>query len=215
MTTLSTGVQFWVAEEYGPTINFTTNSHTANCELVVSGSDIAPGDLVEVKSNKWGRLDNRVFRAATGSDVDTVVLEGANTVDTVRFPGTNTGTVRKIIEMVQITKPKTVNTSGGDQQFTDITALDDDEAKQAPTTRSARTTTIEVFDDPTQAYYAVLVAADESKTPRAMELRFTDGSRTVANCYLSISRIPNIQANAALTSTITASYAAEPVRYAA
>ena len=110
MTTLSTGVQFWVAEEYGPAINFTTNSHAANCELDVSGSDIAPGDLVEVKSNKWGRLDNRVFRAATGSDVDTVVLEGANTVDTVRFPGTNTGTVRKIIEMVQITKPKTVNT---------------------------------------------------------------------------------------------------------
>ena len=88
-------------------------------------------------------------------------------------------------------------------------------SRQVPTTRGAVNVTLEVYDDPTQAYFPDVIAADESRTPYGLYMIFANGSKTLANAYWSISRVPNIATNEAMTASISLSFAAEPVRYAA
>jgi hypothetical protein len=47
-----------------------------------------------------------------------------------------------------------------------------------------------------------------------MLLAFPNGSKTVANAYWSLMRVPTMAQNEALMTQISLSYAAEPVRYA-
>jgi hypothetical protein len=53
---------------------------------------------------------------------------------------------------------KNISTSGGEMQFADVTALDDVVARQIPTIRSAVNMTVDVFDDPTLAWYTDFIS---------------------------------------------------------
>lgn len=212
--TLSTGVSVYVAKTYAAPLNFTAASNAASCALTVSGSTIVAGDFVEVTSG-WGRLDKRIVRAGVGSGATSLILEGIDTSDTSKYPtGTGVGSVRKITAWTEITQIKSVSTSGGDQQYADITAINDVVSRQMPTTRGAVNMSLEVFDDPSQSYFADVIAADDSRTPYGLRMRFANGSNTLANAYWSLMRVPNIATNEAMTTNISLSFAAEPVRYA-
>lgn len=213
--TLSTGVSVYVAKTYAAPLSFTAASNAASCALTVSGSTIVAGDFVEVTSG-WGRLDKRIVRAGVGSGATSLILEGIDTSDTSKYPtGTGLGSVRKITAWTEITQIKTVSTSGGDQQYADITAINDVVSRQMPTTRGAVNMSLEVYDDPSQSYFADVIAADDSRTPYGLRMRFANGSNTLANAYWSLMRVPNIATNEAMTTNISLSFAAEPVRYAA
>lgn len=211
--TLSTGVQVRVAKTYAAAAPFTTISNAAEAVVTVSNS-LTTGDYIEVTSG-WGRLDKRIVRvksAVAGS----FVLEGLNTADTSKFPaGTGGGSFRKVTAWTDVTQIKSISTSGGDQQFADVTAINDVVSRQIPTTRSAVNVTLEVYDDPTQSYFPDVIAADDSRTPYGLYMLFANGSVTVANAYWSMSRVPNIATNEAMTASISLSFAAEPVRYTA
>lgn len=210
--TLSTGVQVQVAKTYAPAVSFTNISNAAEAVITVSNT-LATGDYVEVTSG-WGMLDKRIVRvkAATASSF---TLEGMDTTS-AKFPaGTGGGSFRKITAWTEITQVKSLSTSGGDQNFADVTAINDVVAKQMPTNRSAVSMTLEVYDDPSQAYFADVLKADDSRTPYGLFMVFANGSKTLANAYWSMSRVPNIATNEAMTATISLSYAAEPMRYAA
>ena len=210
--TLSTGVQIQVAKTYAAAVPFTTISSASEAVVTVANT-LANGDYVEVSSG-WGLIDKRIFRvkAVSGSSF---TLEGANTTGT-KFPaGTGAGSFRKVTAWTEITQVKSISTSGGEQQFADVTAINDVVSRQVPTTRGAVNVTLEVYDDPTQAYFPDVIAADESRTPYGLYMIFANGSKTLANAYWSISRVPNIATNEAMTASISLSFAAEPVRYAA
>lgn len=216
--TLSTGVSVFVAKTYATKLDFSAASNSAvggNCALTVVGSTIVAGDFVEVTSG-WGRLNQRVVRAGAGTSATSLVLEGVDTSDTTKYPAlTGVGSVRKVLTWSEITQLKTISTSGGEQQYADITAINDVVARQMPTTRGAVSVSLEVFDDPTLPYFADVIAADDSRTPYGLRMRFANGSVTVANAYWSLTRVPNIATNEAMTTNISVSFAAEPLRYAA
>jgi hypothetical protein len=213
--TLSTGATISVAKTYGPVVTVTAATNAAECVLTTGAAhSIAVGDYVEVRSG-WGLLDQRVVRAKTGTTGSTLVLEGVNTTDVVKYPaGAGIGSVRRITAWTQITQVRSISASGGEQQYADITSLVDVVTRQAPTVRGAINMTAEVFDDPTLDWYADVGLADDSRTPFGMLMSFPNNSKLVANAYWSLMRVPMIAQNEALMTQITLSYAAEPLRYA-
>lgn len=212
--TLTTGSTLSVAKTYAAPLNFTAASNAANCALTVVGSTIVAGDYVEVNSG-WGLLDKRLVRAGAGTSATSIVLEGIDTTDTTKYPaGAGVGSVRKVSAWSQITQVRSISASGGQQQYADVTSIVDVVTRQIPTVRGAVEMTVDVFDDPSLAWYADVIKADEARTPYGMILAFPNGSKTVANAYWSLMRVPTMAQNEALMTQISLSYAAEPVRYA-
>lgn len=159
--TLSTGATLSVAKTYAAPLSFTVISNATNAVCTVVGSTIVAGDYVEVSSG-WGLLDKRVVRAYTGSSATSLILEGVDTSNTSKYPvGTGIGSVRKVTAWSQLSQVKGVPQLA--QNFADITAIDDVVERQIPTTKTAvSTSTAEVFDDPTLAWYTDVSAADET-----------------------------------------------------
>jgi len=213
--TLSTGASLSVAKTYAASIDVTAASNASACVLTTgSAHGIFVGDYVEVLSG-WGLLDQRVVRADTGTTGSTLVLEGIDTSDVVKYPiGAGVGSVRQITAWTQITQVRSISASGGEQQYADITSLVDVVTRQAPTVRGAINMTADVFDDPTLAWYADVGVADEARAPFGLLMNFPNGSKLVANAYWSLMRVPTIAQNEALMTQLSLSYAAEPVRYA-
>jgi hypothetical protein len=213
--TLSTGSSVAVAKTYTVSASFTAATNAAQCQLTTAAAhSLAVGDYIEVKSG-WGLLDQRLVRCATGTTGSTIVLEGVNTTDTNKYPsGTGAGSFRKVSAWTTLSQVKSMSASGGEQQYADITSLQDVVIRQMPTVRGAVNMTIDCFDDPALAWYADVTVADESRTPFGLLLSFPNGSKLVANSYWSLLRVPTMAQNEALMTQISLSYAAEPVRYA-
>lgn len=212
--TLTTGSTLSVAKTYAASLNFTTATNASPCALTVVGSTIVAGDYVEVNSG-WGLLDKRLVRAGAGTSATSIVLEGIDTTDTTKYPaGAGVGSVRKVSTWTQITQVRSISASGGQQQYADVTSIVDVVTRQIPTVRGAVEMTVDVFDDPTLAWYADVMKADDARAPYGMILAFPNGSKTVANAYWSLMRVPTMAQNEALMTQISLSYAAEPVRYA-
>lgn len=212
--TLSTGVALAIAKTYGSSVNITAITNAAEAVATLSvGHSVVVGDYLEVNSG-WGLLDKRVVRVKTVATND-VTFEGIDTSDTIKYPaGTGTGTIRRITAWSALSQVKAISASGGEMQFADVTALDDVVAKQIPTIRSAVSMNIDVFDDPTLTWYADVSKASDARAPYGLRMSFPNGSKMVANAYWSLQRVPSVNQNEAMTSQITLSYAAEPVRYA-
>lgn len=214
--TLSTGVTLNVAKTYAASVSVTVASNASQCTMTTaSAHTITPGDYVEVSSG-WGLLDQRVVRAASGTTGSTLILEEIDTSNTTKYPsGAGIGSVRKITEWSQITQIKALSASGGEMSFADVTSIADVVTRQIPTVRGAISMSVDIFDDPTLAWYADVLEADESRTPYGLMMAFPNGSKLVANAYWSLMRVPTMSQNEALMTQISLSYAAEPVRYAA
>lgn len=216
--TLSTGATVSVAKTYVPAYNVAGTTVTqitnANPAVASATNTLATGDYVLI-SSAWGLLDQRVVRvsAATGS---TFTLEGIDTTDTTKYPGGATGgagTFKKITAWSALSQIKGVSASGGAQQFADITSITDTVKRQIPTIKDAVNMTIDVFDDPTLAWYADVLVADTARSPYGLLMTFPNGSKLVANAYWSLMKVPTMATNEALMTKIDLSYAAEPVRY--
>lgn len=212
--TLTTGTVVAIASTYGASVNMTaiTNATEAVATLA-AGHSVVVGDYLEVTSG-WGRLDKRIVRAKTVATND-ITFEGINTSSTTTYPtGTGTGSIRRITAWTNMSQVQGSSTSGGDLQFTDITAIDDVVQKQAPTIRSAVNVTLTVFDDPSLSWYTAVAAADDARIPYGLRFSFPNGSKLVANAYWNLQRTPSFATNDSLKSQVGLTFAADPVRYA-
>lgn len=212
--TLSTGAVIAIAKTYASSSNMTALSNATEAVATLqAGHGVVVGDYLEVTSG-WGQLDKRIVRAKTVATND-VTFEGINTSSTTNYPpGTGTGSIRRITAWSNLSQVKSISVSGGDQNYADITAIDDVVAKQVPTTRGAVAVTIDAYDDPSLAWYADVSVAADAKSPFGLRISFPNSSKLVANAYWSLQRTPAISINEALMSQINLTYAAEPVRYA-
>lgn len=213
--TIATGTSVSIAKTYGSSVNMTAISNAAEAVATLgAGHSVVVGDYLEITSG-WDLLDKRVVRVKTVATND-VTLEGVNTVSTSKFPaGTGVGTIRRITAWSQLSQLKDMSASGGDQQYADITSISDRTTKQVPTVRSAVNMNITVFDDPTLAWYADVTAASDASVPYGLLMAFPNGSKLAANAYWSLQKVPGIAKNEALTSQISMTYAADPIRYSA
>lgn len=212
--TLATGTIAAIAKTYGTVVNMTAISNAAEAVATLgAGHGVVVGDYLEVTSG-WGKLDGRIVRVKTVA-VNDITFEAINTVATTVYPsGTGTGSIRRITAWSNLSQLKDLSSSGGDQQYADVTAIDDVVERKMPTIRSAVTMDINVYDDPALAWYGDVTTASDSSSPYALRLSFPNGSKLVANAYWSLMKVPQVTKNEALGTKISLSYAADPVRYA-
>jgi len=216
--TLSTGVSVQIAKTYAAAKPVTAASNSApgaNCVLTLDNatSAIAVGKFVEVSSG-WGLLDKRLARVSVSTGT-AITLEGIDTSNTSKYPAlAGVGSVREVTAWTGLSQIKGLSASGGDMQYANITAIDDVVAKQVPTIRNAVSMNIDCYDDPSLPWYADVAAASDARSPYGLLMAFPNGSKLIANAYWSLQRVPSVTINEAMTSQISLSYAAEPVRYA-
>lgn len=212
--TLSTGATVAVAKTYSAshTMSAITNAAEAVATLA-GGHGTSEADYLEITSG-WDHLDKKIVRVKT-VNVNDVTLEDIDTTSTTKFPtGTGVGSVRIITAWSQLSQVKAVSASGGAQNYADVSTISDTVDKQIPTTRSAVTMTLDVYDDPTLAWYADVSAADAARTPYGLLMTFPNSSVLVANAYWGLMKVPTMANKEALMTQISLSYAAEPTRYA-
>ena len=219
--TLATGSTISCAKQYGAAITITavTNSVAAGSAAtttMTSGSahSLVSGDVLEITSG-WGRLNQRLARCTTGTTGSTIVLEGIDTYDTSKFPaGAGIGSVRKITAWSALSQIKSISSGGGDQQYAPATALDDVVERQIPTKKSAVTTDLEIYDDPSLPWYSDVKVASDSVKPYGLMIAPPNGSKTFGNAYWSLSDTPNIAMDEVMTVKLSLSYVSVPTRYA-
>ena len=216
--TLSTGATLDVAKTYVPALNAAgtniTQISNANPAVATATNTLAIGDYIMINS-AWGLIDQRVVRVSAANGT-TFTLEGVDTSDTVKYAGGPTGgagVFRKITAWSPLSQVKSVSASGGSQNFASVTTITDQVERQIPTTKAAVSMTVDVYDDPTLAWYADVTAADNARAPYGLRMSFPNGSKLVANAYWSLMKVPTMANNEALMTQITLSYAAEPMRY--
>lgn len=211
---LPNGSTISIVSAYGTVKNMTaiTNA-TEAVGTLEAAHGVAANDLVEITSG-WSKLSGRIARAKAVATND-VTFEEINTSSSARFPaGSGGGTVREISGWTQIAQVLETASSGGEQQFTNYSFLEDDTERQIPTNKSPRSFTITIADDPSLAAYPLLTAADEDRLPRAIQVQLPNGSKLYWNCYVTFNKIPTLTKNEVMACTVTLSMVADPTRYA-
>lgn len=215
---IADGTQLSLASAYGTANNTTATSNAASAVFSQSvGHGLVVGDFVEITS-AWPGIDGRIARVSVVSTND-ITLEGINTSDVNKYPaGTGTGSLRKITTWTALPQITAVATEGGEQQYFDYQFLDQLQQRRVPTSKAPLVLNLTMADDPGLAAVAVLKAAQDAGTPRALRMVFRGGSgatppRTVLNGYVAFGTLPNIALGQANQRSIAIALYADPTEY--
>lgn len=192
------------------TITAISNASPAVASSVAHG--YTNGDFLVVASG-WPRVNERIIRVSN-SVADAFSLEGIDATDPTRYPaGAGAGSARKVTAWTPITQILEFTTSGGDQQFTNFSYLEEDFERQLPTITSAQSITIGIADDPTQPGYIALKAASDVRAMRALRLTLPDGSILLYNGIVSLNETPTLTKGQVMQVRATFSLQSKPTRY--
>lgn len=211
--TLAVGTTVAIASTYAASSNMTAITNAAEAvATLAAGHGVVAGDFLEITSG-WSLLDGRVVRAKTVSTND-VTLELVNTTSTTNFPaGSGTGTVRRITAWTQLSQlTSEIQSSGGDQEFADVTTLQDRTKRQIPTRRSPVELTMPTYFDNSLGWVTTVRTAADTATATAVRMIYPNGSRTVGNAYWSMSDVPQIN-DSTLRATVSLTFSALPITY--
>lgn len=210
---LPDGSTIALATTYGSdiTVSAITNANPGVATATAHG--LSDGDLVVFESG-WGRLNGKVIRVDSPS-TNAFNLEGLDTSSTTLYPASSgAGTVNEITAWTQITQILEFTTSGGDQQFTNFSFLEEDYERQLPTITSAQSLTLGLADDPSLAGYIALKAASDARATRALKLTLPDGSIILYNGVVSFNETPSLNKGQVMQVRATFSLQGRPTRYA-
>lgn len=212
--TLAVGTTVAIASAYGvsKTMSAVSNANPAVATLEASHG-VATGEYIEVTSG-WARLNGRVVRAGTVATNDVPLLD-VDSSSTTRYPASSgTGSVREVSTWTTIGQiTRAISVSGGEQQFADITTLEDVIDKQIPTRRSTVQVRLPLFFDPSLSFVTYVRSAADTATATAVRFSFPNGAVIVGNAYWSWQEIPTIE-DETLRGGIDLSFLAVPSIYA-
>jgi hypothetical protein len=201
-----------IATVLASTKPITTLSNGAPGAVGSVGHGYSNSDALLLASG-WQKLDNRVFQVA-GQTTDAYNLSGTDTTDTTKYPaGSGVGTTRKITTWQQISQILGFSTSGGDQQFTNFSYLEDDFERQLPTVTSAQSLQLDIADDASLAGYVALKAASESKANSVMRLILPGGSLIYYVGIVSLNETPTVTKGSVMAVRASFSLQSRPTRY--
>jgi hypothetical protein len=211
--TLAVGTKAYIASTYGSSKTMSALSNATSAVATLESSHgVIVGDFVEISSG-WGEADDRIAKATVVSTND-VTLGNIDTSSTTNFPvGTGTGSVREITawtEVTQITPDYVVQ--GGEQEYADISTLDQRLRKRLPTRRGAIGVELETYFDPTLSWWSTVKSAADGATPVAVKFVYPNGTVIVANAYWSLQEVPTVGDNT-LRAKINIDFCATPTTY--
>lgn len=174
-------------------ISAITKANPAVCTY--TGADIVVnGDFIIVTAAGMSQVNDRVFRVANvNTATNAFDLEGEDSTlyDTFVATGSSFQTITfgASANMVQ-----TINVSGGEPEFADVTTIHDFVRKRAPTVLSPLSFAMDNLFDLTDPFYVEGNKAYKAKKTRAIRLRFGTGYKMVLTGYVSASGVPTGQA---------------------
>ncbi len=212
--TLANRTAFYIAKTYAAAVAMTALTNDAEAvATLAAGHSVVAGDYLEVASG-WGRLNNRIVRAKAVATND-VTLEGFDATSVANFPaGDGIGSIRRITDWDRLSQVFDISSSGGEQQYEDATDFDNEVEVRIPTLRSAIAQSLQVYDDPSLAWYPTVAAVSDAVAPCGFRMELPSGSKLVANAYWSLQKEPVVQKNKVLAAKIDLSYVAPSMRYA-
>ncbi len=174
-------------------ITITNISKAATGVVAYTGAtDPANGDYITLTSNGMAEVGDRVFRiASVNATANTFELEGEDTTDYQTFVS---GSFQVITFGASMTTAQTINVSGGETEYADVTTIHDMVKKRVPTIVSPLSMTMDNLFDLTDPAYIELNKAHKSKTKRAIRLRFGTGAKMALTGYASAAGVPMGQA---------------------
>lgn len=206
------GGYFQHAATYDAVLPFTALSNAAEAVATVTGASLSPGDIVLLSSG-WPKLDNKVVRVKTAT-ATAITLEGIDTADVLLFPvGGGVGTMKKVLTWVQVPQVTDLAFAGGEQNYTDVVFLEDDQGRQIPTDKAATSMTLTIADDPAKPFNAVLRKADARKQVEAARLVLPGNDQLLYGTFTSFSNQPAVVRNNLLTRIVSLALQSEPTRY--
>lgn len=193
------------------TISALTNANPGVATSTAHG--FTNGDIVLMNSG-WSNLNGKAVRVA-GSVTNAFNLDGIDTSLTSLYPtGSGTGSASLVGGFTQITQIMGLQTSGGDQQYTNFSFLEQNFETQLPTYYSAQSITLDIADDPTLTGYMALKAAADTRSYRVLKLSMPNGSFVLYYGQISFNETPTVSKGQVMTVKATFALSARPVRYA-
>lgn len=206
---LPDGTIFSLAQTYATPAKMTALTNAAEAVATVTGGDISANDIVIVQSG-WSKLNDRVVKMGA-----TNKMIGIDTTDTEVYPaGSGVGALIKASDFIQISQVLSSETSGGEQQFTTYSFLEDDFERQIPTRTSPVTLTLNIADDMTLPGYQALEKAAESRTAKVVKARLPSGAELYYHAYISLNQTPSLTKGEVMAVTATVSLLSRATRYA-
>lgn len=211
---LAVGTIAQIASSYATskTMSAVSNANPAVATLEASHG-VAVGDYIEVSSG-WSLLDGRIVRVSAVATND-VTLEGVNTLSATLYPtGSGGGSVREISTWANITQlAANITFSGGDQQYADITTLQDRTQRQIPTVRTPVNIVLPIFYDESLPWVSTVRAVSDASVATGLRLVFPGASRMVGNAFWNLKDSPTIE-DSTLRTEIALTFSAKPINYA-
>lgn len=191
------------AQTYTPFFTITAVTRgTDTVTVTATGHTFTVGQPVMIKSG-WDSIDGKTFIVQTIT-ADDFTISGVDTTDTRENPnGAAVGSVRGVLTWIRVPQILTVTFSGGDQQYTDMNYAGSNKGFSLPTIKSAATLSLVVADDPAQAYFAVIEAADKSNELHVQRINLIGGSELYYTTFVSINNNPSIDKDSLMTKTIS------------
>jgi len=142
---------------------------------------------------EWEDADGMVFRADQQS-TDTFKILGLDSSDTDFYPAGGAGTAKKISSWVQIPRLKNdITTDGGDPRFVEINLLARRNGIRVPTGFNPSNFGVSMYDDPSNAVQAAMLAISRKLSPVAFKMVISGGSVSYGYGYMAVSEMARMQ----------------------
>lgn len=158
---LPNGSTLQIHKTLAAALAFSAISNAAEAVLTVASNSganaVAKGDVVYIDTSTSNELQYRpaYVKAATTT---TITLLNFDTTDTTAYPAGITGTVRKVIDWVDLPLTSTIANSGGDANTTTVQFIQDEKARNLFTTTNPEITTLTTAHDAWDASRPYLVS---------------------------------------------------------
>jgi hypothetical protein len=157
--------------------------------VTYAGADPTNGSYIKLTDvTGMTQVNDQVFRVANvNAGSNTLELED---VDSTNFDTFVAGNMYPLTFGVSMTTVQDVNSGGGEFQFTDITTIHDALQKRIPTVASPFTMQLGCLFKPSDAAHIELEKANDTKSTRAILVRWATGDAAAWLAYVGASGIP-------------------------
>lgn len=209
------GARYAVATQLSAAMAMTavTNANPA----VASAATPPAAGAIALLTSGWPDLNGSVARSKSPT-ADSFQLENVNSTDLIRYPaGEGVGTFQVASDFVGLSKVRSVEMAGGEQNFYQYQYVEDASGRQqqAPTFKSAMTMTLQVDYDPSLPHFDALVELDRLRGISILRESLPNGDVIYYVGWISFNKVPTKVLNEFMANQLTFSLTADPMRYAA
>ncbi len=153
----------------------------------------ANGDIVVLSNTS--RLDQRPARVANQA-TNQFELEGFDLTSATLYPtGFGAGSAQLAASFTSLSQTTDIASSGGEQQFAQWVYVEDGRQRQRPTFKNARALQLTMDYDPTLAWHAALLAADQLQDVRVLRATLPGGAKLYYSVYVGFDGQPSLVVN--------------------